>query len=194
VPMIAAVAMVETVSWPALFATLRLDGSPMRDPARLQHAMDLMTLDLGLFVLSIPVWCLWTALVLRNIPAITGRWPAFGPWEAFTSFIGLRAWLYRPMHVVRSIVDSLAGENVAAGLLVTAWWLVFMGAYWVPGMIMAALQYLGGQPFQKNLHIIGLRPLFMVSAAVLAIGVVVMVEWLQRRARVDAREQRSRAS
>lgn len=187
VPMIAAVAVLETVAWPAFLATLRLDGTPIQDPVRLQAAMDLVTLDLVLFVASIPIWCAWTALVVGNVPAITGRWPAFSPWEALLAPLGLRAWVRRPMHVIRSIVDDLAGEHVPAGLLVTAWWLVFMGAYWIPGLIMLGLQVLGGQPMRQNLQLIGLRPLFMVSAGVLAIGVVLMIEWLQRHPRLPER-------
>lgn len=123
------------------------------------------------------VWSAWIALVVRNVPALTARWPAHSPIGAFIAPIrGLR----RPYQVVWGVLAILSSGRSAPRLVCLSWWVVFLGAYAAPA---AVIVLRGPEPlFQAVLVGMQVRQVLIAIDAILAIAVVVIVESEQRAA------------
>ena len=158
-------------------------GAVAADPGRVQSAITLGSAYLVGYIASGIFWSLWMALLVANVPALTARWPSHGPLGAFFAlwipFIGLK----RPYSIVKQ-VTTLLGGGAWAGLLVIAWWVAFLGSFYLPSIVvfLRALDRddttVGDALTTGSVTRIGV----VIIAAILAALVLVTVEYYQRLA------------
>lgn len=184
IPLIAAVAVLDALLWPQLVSILRSAGGATADGARNEELFGMLGIEFGMMLVAVVLWSVWMAICLGNVPALTGRWPGFGPSDALTAPLGLRSWRYRPMQVVREVVDQYAGQRIGPGLLVTAWWAAWLAAYILPGLYVLLRRFVGSGTPRDTMDGLLIRPYLLGIAAVLAIALVLVVERLQHGARV----------
>lgn len=181
VPLVLAVAILDAILWPSMVGNLDANGQFVGDAAT-SPLWKLVFVYLGTMTATGAVWVIWMAVCLGNVPALTGQWPGFGVSDALFSPLGRRSGYYRPMQIMREIVDSFAGARTWPGVLVTVWWATWLGTIFVPAAIGIVRMVLGGSIRQVAEPLV-LRPVLMAIAALLAIGVLIVVEWLQLLAR-----------
>jgi hypothetical protein len=138
-PLIVAVAVIDALFWPAAIGMLRVDGSFMGDPAT-TPLWGQFALEMAAMVAAGVVWSVWIGICLGNVPALTGKWPGFGASGALLAPLGRRSGYWRPMQVVREVVDCFGGSRVWPNLLVTAWWFAWLGTVMVPGVLAARIE------------------------------------------------------
>ena len=163
-------------------ALLTPDGPVAPDPARLQGLISVGTVWLAGYVLSGVLWSIWMALIVMNVPALTARWPSYGPFAALFALwipiIGLK----RPFSIVKQVTTLLSGAGFGPALLVIAWWLTFMASFYLPTFVQL-LRALGGDDRTVGESMATgsvTRLALVIVAAILAALVLVTVEYLQR--------------
>ena len=164
-------------------ALVTADGVQAASQAQLQSSLNLAIAYFVGYVASGIFWSLWMALLVTNVPALTARWPSHGPLGAFFAlwipFIGL----IRPFSIIKQ-VTTLLGGGARAGLLVIAWWVAFLGSFYLPSIVvfLRALDRddttVGGALTTGSVTRIGV----VIIAAILAALVLLTVEYYQRLA------------
>ena len=164
-------------------ALVTADGVQAASQAQLQSSLNLAIAYFVGYVASGIFWSLWMAILVTNVPALTARWPSHGPLGAFFAlwipFIGL----IRPFSIVKQ-VTTLLGGGARAGLLVIAWWVAFLGSFYLPSIVvfLRALDRddttVGGALTTGSVTRIGV----VIIAAILAALVLLTVEYYQRLA------------
>lgn len=183
VPLIVVATGLDIARTAATAATVSPDGRMVESKAAFDQVITLSALDLGAVLVATLAWSFWIALVVSNVPALTARWPPNSPIGAFFApfipFIGLK----RPYSVVRNVLRLLAPGQIAPFLIALAWWWTLLAAYFVPGFLLALAAREPGQTlFQSTILATVVRLGFLIPAALLAIGLVVIIERAQRRA------------
>jgi len=154
------------------------------DP-RFQRLMSGSLAMLVASAVSVVAWCLWIAIVVANVPALVAKWPPNSPIGAFFApfipFIGFK----RPYSVVRGVVALLSGGSGWSSLLALGWWLTFLAAYFAPTVVLivnGSIVIDGREGLPAVANALTVRQVLLVPAAVLAIGVVLMIEIQQHGA------------
>lgn len=158
-------------------------GTVAADPTHVQGVVTLGTAYLVGYLASGVFWSVWMALLVSNVPALTARWPSHGALGALFAlwipFIGLK----RPYSIVKQ-VTTLLGGSAGAGLLIIAWWIAFLGSFYLPSIVvfLRALsrddKTLGDALNTGSVT----RIVVVIVAAILAALVLVTVEYEQRLA------------
>ena len=144
-----------------------------------ETAMDLSVVLLGVFVLAFLAWSVWLALIVRNVPALTGRQPRYSALGAFASAFIPFLNLERPQAVIRNVLGLLAPDRGWPRLVVLGWWAAILLTYAAPLVLAFARGRRSMASIAAGLEV---RVPFLFAAAVLAIVVIVLVEVEQRRA------------
>jgi hypothetical protein len=171
----------------SLLGLIDSNGLLTRDTVRIQGLLDQLTATGIAFTAALVVWSIWIAFVVANVPALTARWPPNGSLSAL-----LAAWIpficfKRPHTVVRGVLTTLTDGKPGPSLLALAWWLALLATYFLPTVALFVSRsptVLGGLTTTHTFQVT-----LMVVSLVLAIGVVIVVEWEQHLAlgrRADA--------
>jgi hypothetical protein len=153
-------------------------------PAYMDTLLELSVTSTVAYVLAIVAWSLWIALVVSNVPALVARWPSYTAMQAFFApfipFVNLK----RPGAVVSEAVGLLSRERTSVGAVVGLWWITWLAAYFVPGILTGLRRYLGSSETTAEIFVIAqqVRLFILVPAGILAILVVILVERVQREA------------
>lgn len=135
-------------------------------------------------ILSFVAWSFWIALVVANVPALTARLPSRSPIGAF-----LAQWipivnLKRPFSVVREVMALLSNGAFGPALLVIAWAVTYAAAVLVPSLYVI-LRTIGHDDPTVTDSLVASNQIgmyLMIAAAALACGVLLTIEYEQRRA------------
>jgi hypothetical protein len=152
--------------------------------AYMDTVVDLSVTGLVAYLLAVVAWSLWIALVVSNVPALVARWPSYTAMQAFLApfipFINLK----RPGAVVSEVVGLLSRERTSVGAVVGLWWITWLAAYFVPGILSYLWSTVGSNQTAAEILVLGLqvRLFILIPAAILAILVVILVERVQRDA------------
>ena len=184
IPIIAVATVTSVLQIAALSALFTPEGQLIRDLDLVVEALVMTLISSGSFLLGCVVWSIWIARVIRNVPALVGRWPRFG-WLAAL----LGAWVpflcaKRPYSVVREVCSQLADRPNGAMLVAAAWWLCILLWYFGSGFVVVARVLGGNDPTILQSQLVGEQfgQIFFVPAGIFAAGVVFSVERLQRQA------------
>jgi len=176
---------IDVVRTQATLTFLRPDGSmTLPPPADAQRLNALAVAYFVCFLLAGLGWSLWIAIVVANLPALTARWPRRSPIGAF-----LASWipivnLKRPYSVVREVTTILSEATLWPALVVIAWWVAWLT--WRYGLFFIVLaQTLGARDRRPGVLMASGTTSGLVLeaiAALLAVWVIVVVEYQQRLA------------
>ena len=160
------------------------DGFIVNDPASSQAELPFALALSVVMLLGIVVWSFWIALVVANVPALTGRLPSRSPIGAFFAQWIPIVNIKRPFSVVREVVAILSNGALGPALLVIAWWASYLGAYIIPS-IYVILRTIGHDDPTLGASVITGNQIGMylvIAAAAFAAGILLTVEHGQRRA------------
>jgi hypothetical protein len=189
-----ALSFLQVEAWSGVIAA---NGRFIDDPARVAAATTVTIEMVGAYAAALILWSIWIALVVGNVPALTGRWPSSGRLGAFLApfipFVGLK----RPHSVVASVLAILSEDRVGPRLLALGWWAAVLATYFVPTIVVYAAGPGAGTLLTLSTAL-RIRLVLLVPAAVLAIAVVVFIELeqgaaLRRRATAVLRAQSAAA-
>jgi hypothetical protein len=153
-------------------------------PAYMDAFVDLSVTSTVAYLLAVVAWSLWIALVVSNVPALVARWPSYTAMQAFLApfipFVNLK----RPGAVVSEAVGLLSRERTSVGAVVGLWWITWLAAYFVPGILSYLRSTVGSTETAAEIFVLAaqVRLFILVPAAILAILVVILVERVQRDA------------
>lgn len=167
-------------------ALISSQGAFATDPAHLEELLSVGRIWLAGYVLSGVVWSFWMALLVRNVPALTARWPSHGPLAALFAFWVPILSLKRPFSIVKEVTTLLSGAAFGPALLVIVWWISFLALSYVPSIVVV-LRAVGGDDRTLGALVVTgsvTRMALGIAAAVLAALVLVTVEYLQHMALV----------
>ena len=164
--------IVQVDTWTRLVGS---NGRIIAGPATLQSFTNLSIATFAAYAAALVLWSGWIAIVVGNVPALTGRWPSRTPVGAFLAafipFIGLK----RPHSVVDSVLAILGGGRALPRAIALAWWAAVLATYFVPAIIVVTGRS-GRYALQTAASAIQVGLLLLIPAAILAIAVIVVVE------------------
>jgi hypothetical protein len=163
---------------------LDADGLLVLDRSRTDEMARIVVATWAAYGAALVVWGIWLALVVSNVPALVAQWPKHGPIGAFFAplipFLNLK----RPHTIVGHTMAHLSGNQIAPGVVATFWWIAVLGSYLGPTVVVVGRALSGAHDTDLEAGVLAMqiRLIFLVPAAILAIGVVAILESLQRAA------------
>ncbi len=186
VPLIAIVTWLQFAGMEVANQLVGPTGQFIDDKATFDRFIGFTSWHLGLFLVAALAWSFWIALVVSNVPGLTAKWPPNSPIGAFFAPYIPIIGLWRPYAVIRGVLTLLTDRRAWPQLVVVAWWLTFLASYYVPFFLSLSWSSRLRTDFGAAVTIGWVRWGFLTIAAVLAIGVVLIVErwqWICARRR-----------
>jgi hypothetical protein len=181
VPLIIAATVLTIALFQAWSAAIGPDGRVVTDTATQARLTTASVWALAALGGALLVWCLWIAMVVRNVPALTARWPPNSPVGAFFApFIPILCY-WRPHSVVRGVLAILSESRSGPRMIALAWWVAVLANYLVPSLLLVGRRADVGTVPAMALAL-QVWTILLVVAAALAIAVVAVVEREQRGA------------
>jgi hypothetical protein len=107
-------------------------------PGALDELSEAVWLGLGrlaLWVITAAAWFMWFDLVLRNVPAVGGGWPASSRLGAVGWWFVPIAWWWKPFRPVADVYARLAVPGGPGPWLPIAWWIAWLVMGWLPTLV-----------------------------------------------------------